>query len=87
MDYKAQLDSIYAEAEAHLDSFSGNTRNIFGMRDYMQLFGQVMETVATNVNALAPQFEKDYPDQGTQIKEYVQELQNKFISRHKPLKQ
>ena len=87
MDYKAELDSIYAEADAHLDSFSGNTRNIFGMRDYMLLFGQIMETVATNVNALAPQFEKDFPGQGNQIQEYVRELQDKFISRHKPLKQ
>lgn len=84
MDYKTKLDSIYAEADAHLNSFSGNTRNIFGMRDYMELFGQVMEVIATNENALAPEFDNDYPGQHNQIQEYIRELQNNFVSKHKP---
>lgn len=60
MDYKSKIDSIYAEADVRLDSFIGDTRNILGMKDYIELFGQVMETVATKVKALAPQFEKEY---------------------------
>lgn len=83
-EIKKLLDASYNEIVSPLENYSGDTRNISGMMEYMTLLGDVMIKFAEVMNEHYKNVQINNPDKKEETGNYIKELYNKIISTYKP---